>query len=505
MSLRRPQSEDHRRPGALGALSVVHARELEEPCSPCAAYERFRGEPVPWLLESALVRGEVGRYSFVGASPVFVLRVRGGEVRIEGEPPEAWQPRQAASEAGDAFEQLARWMPPVPSEVPDAVRDVPFLGGAVACLGYELGAVSEPVRLRARDELGLDDLVALFVDRLVVFDHERQRSWAIGFGVGANPDEARERAERASAGLAERVRGLRYEAQTRDDHARVQPPRRALPFEASARTEPSSYAKSVVRLLEQIDAGNVYQVNLTQRFDVPYAGDPWALYRALRTRNPAPFAACIELPELAIVSSSPERFLRVEPGGRVQSRPIKGTRPRGSARAEDAELAHALAHSAKDRAENLMITDLVRNDLGRVCKVGSVRVPSLMAIEPYASVWQMVSTVEGELRDDASALDVVRASFPPGSMTGAPKIAAMEWIDREEPVRRTFYAGAVGYFDARGGIDTSVVIRTALVKDGCAHLHVGGGVVADSTPEGEYRESLDKAGALFDALERAEG
>jgi len=174
-------------------------------------------------------------------------------------------------------------------------------------------------------------------------------------------------------------------------------------------------------------------------------------------------------------------------------------------RREDAELAHALAHSQKDRAENLMIADLVRNDLGRVCKTGTVEVPSLMAIAPFASVWQMVSTVEGELRDDLSALDLVCASFPPGSMTGAPKIAAMEWIDSEEPVRRTLYSGALGYFDARGGIDTSVVIRTVLLKDGCAHLHAGGGVVADSSPEGEYRESLDKASALFDALELADG
>jgi para-aminobenzoate synthetase component 1 len=485
------------------AVSVVVARELEEPCSPCAAYERFRTQPYPWLLESALVRSDVGRYSFVGALPEFVLRVRDGKSHVEGRRADAVADRIA--EGAEPFDMLRALLPPVPSEIPAEVADLPFLGGAVACLGYELGAFTEPVRMQTRDELGLDDLIALFVDRLVVFDHESQRCWAIGLGTGADLPEARLRATRASASVAEQVSGLRYEAQTTDDAARVLAPRTDLPAGARLRSDPARYAKSIEDVLQQIDRGDVYQVNLTQRIDVPYAGDPWALYRALRYRNPAPFAACIELPELAVLSSSPERFLRVSEDGRVQSRPIKGTRPRSSVRREDAELAHALAHSPKDRAENLMITDLVRNDLGRVCKTGSVSVPSLMAIEPYASVWQMVSTVEGELREDATALDLVHASFPPGSMTGAPKIAAMRSIDREEPVRRTLYSGALGYFDARGGMDTSVVIRTVLLKDGWAHLHAGGGVVADSSAEGEYRESMDKASALFDALDIADG
>ena len=484
-------------------VSVVAARELAEPCSPCAAYERFRSQPYPWMLESALVRADVGRYSFVGASPEFVLRVRDGVARVDG--------RRASEVAGrckpdaDPLEVLRSLLPPPPVRVPPEVAGLPFVGGAVACLGYELGAFTEPVEMHTRDELGLDDLIALFVDRVVVFDHESQRSWAIGLGRGADVEEAEQRAQRACASLAEQVRGLRYEAQTSDDAARVLPPRENLPGDARLQSDPAQYAKSIEELLQQIDRGNVYQVNLTQRIDVPYAGDPWALYRALRYRNPAPFAACIELPEVAVLSSSPERFLRVSEGGRVQSRPIKGTRPRSAVRREDAELAHVLAHAPKDRAENLMITDLVRNDLGRVCLTGTVEVPSLMAIEPFASVWQMVSTVEGQLREDAAALDLVRASFPPGSMTGAPKIAAMKWIEREEPVRRTLYSGALGYFDARGGIDTSVVIRTVLLKDGWAHLHAGGGVVADSSPEGEYRESLDKASALFDALELADG
>jgi anthranilate/para-aminobenzoate synthase component I len=231
------------------------------------------------------------------------------------------------------------------------------------------------------------------------------------------------------------------------------------------------------------------------------SGDPWSLYRRLREVNPAPFASYFELPEVAIASCSPERFLRLEPDRSVESRPIKGTRPRGSGPDEDRSSRARLACSAKDRAENLMIVDLVRNDLGRVCEIGSVDVPELMTIEDYASVFQMVSTVRGRLRADRDAVDLIRATFPPGSMTGAPKIAAMQIIDRLEPMRRGIYSGALGYIDVRGGLDLCVVIRAALVKAGRAYVHAGGGIVADSDPAGEYHETLDKARPLAAALE----
>jgi para-aminobenzoate synthetase component 1 len=337
-----------------------------------------------------------------------------------------------------------------------------------------------------------------------VFDHALRRVWSVGLGFGGDLSSARERAAQASAEIGERVRRLDVEPHGEGaERPRWRASFDAVPEGTELRTDPAVYAKSIAALLGEIECGNVYQVNLTQRLDVPYRGDPWELYCALRRSNPAPFAACIELPGVAVLSSSPERFLRVDAAGCAQSRPIKGTRPRGRGAREDAQLADELARSSKDRAENLMIVDLVRNDLGRVCRTGSVAVPSLMAIEAYAGVWQMVSTVEGELAPGRDAVDALRACFPPGSMTGAPKIAAMRQIDRHEPVRRGIYSGALGYFDVRGGIDTSVVIRTLLVRDGRAHLHVGGGVVANSTAEGEYRESLDKAAALLDALERS--
>jgi aminodeoxychorismate synthase component I len=262
----------------------------------------------------------------------------------------------------------------------------------------------------------------------------------------------------------------------------------------------SGYAKAVDTILEEIASGNVYQANYSQRLTVEAATDPWRLYQALRKHNPAPFGAYLSDGETAILSSSPERFLRLDGSRNVESRPIKGTRPRGCDAAEDALRSVELKNSEKDRAENLMIVDLVRNDLGRVCAPGSIAVPELMAIETYAEVFQMVSTVTGTLATGRDGFDLLRASFPPGSMTGAPKLAAIGLLEGLETVRRGVYAGALGYFDLRGGLDLSVVIRTIVWKEGQAHLHVGGGIVADSTPEGEFLESLDKAKAPLAAL-----
>ena len=245
-------------------------------------------------------------------------------------------------------------------------------------------------------------------------------------------------------------------------------------------------------------------MNLTRRLDHVFEGDPVALYRALRRVNPAPFGAFLGLPEVAVLSSSPERFLRLDSAKRVESRPIKGTRPRGSSASEDARLAAELKSSAKDRAENVMIVDLVRNDLGRVCETASVRVAELTRLERYSGVFQLVSTVTGRLAPKRDVTDLLRACFPPGSMTGAPKLAAMKIIDRLEPTRRGVYAGAIGYLDVRGGADLSVVIRTLLVADGRAYAHAGGGVVADSDPALEHREATDKVRPLLAALALAD-
>lgn len=423
-------------------------------------------------------------------------------------------------------------------------RELPFIGGAVGYFGYELASQLEPrLGSRARDDLGLPDLSLEFVDRLLAYDHVEERLWLLGLGfsdgrasgggaggsaAGASvKEEALERSRRAVEELEARVEGLFAQRACdrvadratgggsvpagsparsggpgipthRVPHGAQREARTGLSgreAEIESTTDASGYAKAVDTILEEIAAGNVYQANFSQRLSMPSSEDPWRLYRALRARNPAPFGAYLTLPDAAILSSSPERFLRMDASRNVESRPIKGTRPRGTDALEDARLAAELAGSEKDRAENLMIVDLMRNDLGRVCAPGSIAVPELMTIEAYAAVFQMVSTVTARLSPGRDALDLVSATFPPGSMTGAPKRAAVELLDRLEEVRRGVYAGALGYLDVRGGLDLSVVIRTFVQRRDRAHLHVGGGIVADSSPEAEYRESLDKARA----------
>jgi aminodeoxychorismate synthase component I len=455
------------------------------------ALERLRDGSHPWLLDSALRLPGLGRFSFAGVDPYLILRARGPRVEIECR--RAVYPGLAtghhAFEIG-ALEAIRSLLPPVPSTSPP----VPFAGGAVGYLGYELAEQFDAHVLRARDDLGLPDALLLFVDAVAAFDCESGEAYAIGLGFGEDSATASERAEAAARRLEERLAAAPPAAHRR--------PSRARSDAAQERDlDATVHTKAVDAIRDEIAAGNVYQACLTQRIERNFSGDAWHLYRSLRRINPAPFACFFELPEVSILGSSPERFLKVTVDGAVESRPIKGTRPRGRGPADDAEQRRALAESTKDRAENLMIVDLVRNDLGRVCETGSVHVPDLMVIEPYASVFQLVSTVRGRLRTDRDALDLVRATFPPGSMTGAPKIAAMRLLDRLESVRRAIYSGAIGYLDARGGADLSVVIRTAFVREGRAYLHAGGGIVADSDAAAEYHEALDKLRPLLAALD----
>ena len=251
---------------------------------------------------------------------------------------------------------------------------------------------------------------------------------------------------------------------------------------------------------EYIRAGDIFQANLSQRLEAPLRESPWSLYRRLRRINPAPFAAFFEFDDAAVVSASPERFLRAGVGGDVEARPIKGTRPRGVGPEHDAALGRALTESEKDRAENLMIVDLLRNDLSRVCRPGSVRVPELFALEHYSTVHHLVSTVVGQLADGSDAVDLLCASFPGGSITGAPKVRAMEIIAELEPSRRGVYCGSIGYLSVTGALDTSIVIRTYVALGDRVYFSVGGGIVSDSDPEDEYRETMHKAKALIEAL-----
>ena len=505
-------------------LGCAFIESCELPPAPglLARFEALRARPYPWLLDSSLPSPRLGRWSFAGADPYAVLRVRGEDCELE-----CLRAVRRGLRVGlqrlraDPLALLRALAPPLPEGALAAAP--PFVGGAVGYFGYELAGRFEALPLRAEDDLGLPDAVLLLVDRVLAHDLASGVSYALGLGFGDDPATARTNAARAARelaraselpsapagatrkrsaqrGEAERSTGGagRSRAGTRWSGGARPPARRDLALDRA------SYAKAIETTLEEIAAGNVYQACLTRRLERDFTGDAWALHLALRRRNPAPFACFFELPEAAIVGSSPERFLGIDGEGRVESRPIKGTRRRGGDPVQDARERRALLGSEKDRAENLMIVDLVRNDLGRVCELGSVEVPELMAVEDYASVFHLVSTVRGRLRRGCDALDALRAAFPPGSMTGAPKLAAMRLLDHLEPVRRGVYSGAIGYLDARGGADLAVVIRTVVLAEGRAHLHAGGGIVADSEPDAEWLETLAKARPLLEALEEAD-
>ena len=474
-------SEGRVPPGALRAQIAP----LPEGLTAETLFAAVSEGPYPFWLDSAMDPARLGRYSFAGSGPYQVLRAKGARIAVE-------RGGFRQERLGDPWaEAEALWR-----EEPLVERDsrLPFLGGAVGYFGYELARHLERLPARVADDLGTDDMVLAFYDSGLALDHATGRSYA--FATGAREATAHLAAKRAEDDL-EALRRRVLEAASRSMPSRAD----VAPAGGSARPTVSrrEYLEKVERAKAYIAAGDVLEVCLTHRIDVSLHEQPNALYHRLRSLSPAPFAAYLDLGDFQLLSSSPERFLRLA-SGRAQCRPIKGTRPRGRTPDEDRLLRLALAASEKDRCENVMIVDLVRNDLGRVCRIGSVEVAEFLLIEPYAHVFQLVSTVEGELVADAGPFDAIRACFPGGSMTGAPKIRAMEIIDELEPLARGPYAGALGYLSATGDLDLNIVIRTILTQAGRAHFHVGGAVVADSDPEAEWRESLDKAAGLLSAL-----
>lgn len=462
----------------LGAAAPPMAHPLDASCQPASSFPAFRSAPYPLLLDSASPDGSAGRYSYLTADPFLVLQFRGthGVVR-EGS--------QTSAVEGDPFtllqELLQRFaLPPSPG-LP------PFQGGAAGFFSYDLGRLLERVPVLARDDLGLPDLCLGFYDWVLAYDHLDGRATLVATGLPQGDEES---ARRRLAWALERLAAL--PAGDEPGPFQVGPLR-------STFTRPD-YLAAIRRVKEYLVQGEVYQVNLSQRFSAPFSGDSWALYRRLRQANPAPFAAYLEFPEATVLSASPEAFLKVE-DGHVETRPIKGTRPRGRTPEEDRRLAQELLASEKERAENLMIVDLLRNDLGRVCSIGSVRVPSLFALERHPTVLHLVSTVTGELPPHLGAVDLLRACFPGGSVTGAPKIRAMEVIEELEPVRRGLYCGAIGFLGFDGAMNTSIAIRTMVLRQGLLTFSAGGAIVIDSDPEAEYEETLHKVRGLMRSLE----
>jgi len=442
------------------------------------------------FLDSALQGQANGRYSYIAPEPFRTITSKDGIVECDGRRID-----------GDPFAVLRAELRRHSLHPVDGLP--PFQGGAAGYFGYELSQHLERLPLARVDDMRFPDLALGFHDVVLAFDHHERRAWICSSGL---PETlATKRRARAAARLREIA--ARAGAASRSDQSglkALQPSPPALPARAvevtSNFTRPA-YEAAVQRVIDYILAGDIFQANLSQRFsaELPDEVTPWDLYRRQRALNPAPFAAYLKLGEIVIASASPERFLELA-GGRVETCPIKGTRRRGNTPGEDRELAAALESSTKDRAENVMIVDLLRNDLSRVCRDGTVDVPALCELETFATVFHLVSTVTGELNPGLGALDLLAACFPGGSITGAPKIRAMEIIAEIEPTRRGPYCGSIGWLGFDGNMDTSIVIRTYTMRGRRVTFQAGGGIVADSHPADEYDETIAKAAALIAGL-----
>ncbi|HWG52740.1 MAG TPA: aminodeoxychorismate synthase component I [Gemmatimonadaceae bacterium] len=489
-------------------MSAPLVEELVPAPDPVTSSACMQGLPCLILLDSARDPERLGRYSFLMADPAVVIRGKGTHVeRVD-------QSSGAVTAVGGHALHAVRALL-APHRCAPIPGLPPFQGGVAGYIAYDWGAVLEQLPAPRYDDLAIPDVVFGLYDWVIAWDHALRRAWIISTGIPESDTAAR--ATRARDRLAA-VRKRLASAPSITPWNALPVPRSTGPGAPSYAVEDSEFAAAlelrssfthrgyldaVARVREYITAGDIFQANVSQRLEVPLCEPPWTCYQRLRAMNPAPFAAWLDFGDVRIASASPERFLRLDPDGTVEARPIKGTRPRGIYPAHDAALGRALAESAKDRAENLMIVDLLRNDLSRVCAPGTVRVTELFAIEHYSSVHHLVSTITGHLEPERDAFDLLCATFPGGSITGAPKVRAMEIIAELEPSRRGVYCGTIGYVSRSGALDTSIVIRTCLALGTRMYVSVGGGIVADSDPEQEYRETFDKARAILGALRPA--
>ncbi|WP_438483601.1 anthranilate synthase component I [Oleiharenicola lentus] len=471
-----PTKDEFLRLSQQGNVVPVRADLLADLETPVSAYAKLRGNGPAFLLESVEGGEHVSRYSFIGCNPRKILRAEPGA-------PDPLAALQA---------ELANYKPVKVPGLP------PFTGGAVGYLGYEfIHSVEKTVPLAAKDELGVPMMWFMWCDSVLAFDRAHQTMRLIvNAHIGSDPSAAYDAAcaelERMRAALAQ---PSPLKPAVLSDTGAVKVPAGNFTKEA--------FEKMVDDTKEFIRSGDIFQIVLSQRFSREFTKSPLDLYRALRTVNPSPYMFLLEAGDFALVGASPEVHVRLT-GQKVEIRPIAGTRPRGKTPEADVAFEKELLADEKEKAEHLMLVDLARNDIGRVCSYGTVKVPEFMIIERYSHVMHIVSQVEGQLAPERSAFDLMRATFPAGTVSGAPKIRAMQLISEKEGTQRGSYAGALGYFSYDGNLDSCITLRTALVKDGQVHIQAGAGVVADSVPEAEYQETINKASALFKAITLAD-
>jgi anthranilate synthase component 1 len=485
-----PTREEFRRQAERGNLIPVYRIVLGDMETPVSAFRKIGGGPHAFLLESVEGGENVGRHSFLGSEPFLIFKSRGSTVWLNEGGQEREIPLPAGKDPLSVLEELLGRYSLVSS--PGLPK---FCGGAVGYMAYDLVRFFERLPNMARDDLGLPDCLFVFTDTCLIFDHVKHQIWLMSIAlvrddVDAAYDAACEKVERLTEALKSAPK-------------RRAPRRGKKIAEAACNLTQAEFEQRVRTCKEYITAGDCVQIVLSQRLTQPVGAQPFDVYRALRSVNPSPYMYYLSHEDLKIIGSSPERLVSEE-AGEVITRPIAGSRPRGASPEEDIRLEQELLRDEKERAEHIMLVDLGRNDLGRVCEYGSVEVDELMAVERYSHVMHLVSNVRGRMRGDLDQFDVLRACFPAGTVTGAPKVRAMEIIEELEPTRRGPYAGAIGYFSFTGNMDTAITIRTIVISDGKAHVQAGAGIVADSVPEREYQETMNKAGALLRAIEMAE-
>jgi anthranilate synthase component 1 len=467
-----------------GRRAIPHVREfLGDSLTPVAAYRRLAADRPRFLFESVTGGEQVSRYSFLGGRPRELYRLYGDRLEVTSS-------GGIETLSGEPLAKLRGILGGIESER----HEIPFLGGYVGYFGYDLVRLHERLGSGPPDVFGLPLATLARVDSLLVFDHAHQRLLAVANEIDGEVDGVAAEAE------LDRLQALLTASEAAE--AAPMPAASSTPAEPEASLSGEEYRAAVRAAQRHISAGDIFQVVLARRFHLGEAVDATALYRALRTVNPSPYMVLFETPELALVGASPEMLVR-KTGRKIEVRPIAGTRRRGASVEEDEALARDLLADAKERAEHVMLVDLGRNDLGRVAESGSVRVPAFMEVERYSHVMHICSSVEADLAPGNDALDLLLACFPAGTVSGAPKIRAMELIDELEPEARGPYAGAIGYLSFSGDLDTCIGIRTLMVHHGEVSVTAGAGIVADSDPAAEQTETENKAAALLSAVDLA--
>jgi anthranilate synthase component 1 len=460
--------------------------------TPVSAYLRLtQGSRYSFLLESVEGGEKIARYTFAGVNPEEIFRYAGGACVLESRNRMIWEERDPISFLRQHMTKFR------PVRVPGLP---PLVAGAIGYFSYDMVRLIERLPKLLRDDIGLYDAMLMFYRGVIAFDHVQHRLWIVRNVYTDGPGTLRAK----YAAAVKEIQKTRQQLEVPVEKEKPQngAKRSTRPLKVNSNVKPAEYLQAVRKAKQYIRAGDIFQVVISQRFSARAQAPPFDVYRELRALNPSPYLFFLQLNDVAVVGSSPEMLVKVQ-GRDVFYRPIAGTRWRGKNEAEDLGLEKDLLASEKERAEHIMLVDLGRNDLGRVCEYGSIRVEKLMTVERYSHVMHLVSSLKGQLREDVDCFDALMSCFPAGTVSGAPKVRAMEIIEELEKTKRGIYAGGILYLDFAGNLDSCIALRTMVIKNGVAHVQAGGGIVADSTPQGEFDESVNKSKALLRALETA--